>query len=169
MHDFMWLRDAVPKKFPHMRVLTYGYDSHLPNSESFQTIHNISLAFVNKIRSLGFTEPSTKPMLFLAHSLGGIIVKQAIVQIANTPALGRTFLPKIRRAIFFGVPSKGMLISHLLPMVKHQANEPLIQSLCESSPYLAKLDEQFHGISLTQRMAIVSVYETRKSQTPQVR
>jgi hypothetical protein len=168
MNDFMWLRDAVPKRFSCMRVLIYGYDSHLLNSESFQTIRNISLAFINKIRSLGLTEPSAKPVLFLAHSLGGIVVKQAMVQIANTPALERAFLPKVKRAIFFGVPNKGMLVSHLLPMVEHQPNEPLIRSLCEDSPYLAQLDEQFYGISFTRKMEIVSVYETHKSQTPQV-
>ena len=112
-----------------MRVLIYGYDSHLLKSESFQTISNISLAFINKIRSIGIAGPLAKPFLFLAHSLGGIVVKQAIVQTANTSALKSTLLPKVKRAIFFGVPNKGMLVSHLLPMVQHQANNLYAKAL----------------------------------------
>jgi hypothetical protein len=116
MLDFMWLRDAVPKRFNRMRVLIYGYDSHLLNSESFQTIRNISLAFINKIRSLGLAEPSAKPVLFLAHSLGGIVVKQAMVQIANTPALERTFLPKVKRTIGLNVEKMKTLTSTWAPL-----------------------------------------------------
>jgi hypothetical protein len=166
--NFMWLRDAVPRRFPQTRVITYGYDSQLLDSESFQTIRNISLALISKMSSVGFPDHSSKPIQFLAHSLGGIVVKQAIIQIANSPALERSLLPKIKKVIFFGVPNRGMRISHLLPMVKHRPNEQLVQSLREESPYLANLDEQFFGVSLTSEMDVVSVYETLKSQIPMV-
>jgi triacylglycerol esterase/lipase EstA (alpha/beta hydrolase family) len=98
------------------------------------------------LREVGLATPSSKPFLFFAHSLGGIVVKQALVQIANSPDPERTLLAKVKRVIFFGVPNRGMQISHLLPIVKHRPNEPLIQALCNESPYLAKLDEQFFGI-----------------------
>ena len=167
-NNFMWLRDAIPKRFDQMRVLTYGYDSQLLRSESFQTIPYISLAFISRMRSVGLAEHSAKPILFLAHSLGGIVVKQAMVQMANSPHLELTLLPKVKGVVFFGVPNRGMLISHLLRMVEHRANEPLIQTLRKESPYLAGLDEQFFGVSLTREIDIMSVFETHRSQIPQV-
>ncbi|EXJ73272.1 uncharacterized protein A1O5_03032 [Cladophialophora psammophila CBS 110553] len=165
--DFMWPRDALPKRYPRMRVLMYGYDSRLPNSASFQSIPDISLGLVAKLRSVGLAEPSTKPILFLAHSLGGIVVKEALAQIANS-SLEETWMPKFKCAIFFGVPNRGMKISHLLPMVQHQPNEPLVKSLAEGSPYLEGLDAQFCGISSMRNIEIVSIYETQKSLTPKL-
>jgi triacylglycerol esterase/lipase EstA (alpha/beta hydrolase family) len=144
-----------------MRVLTYGYDAQLLEGESFQTIYNISLAFTARLRSVGLATPSSKPFLFIAHSLGGIVVKQALVQIANSPDLERTLLAKVKQVIFFGVPNRGMQISHLLPIVKHRPNKPLIRALCKESPYLAQFSEQFLAISLTREMDLVSAYETR--------
>lgn len=151
-----------------MRVLTYGYDSHLLGSQSFQSIREISLALITKMRSIGLAEPSSKPLLFLAHSLGGIVVKEAIARIANSPPLEATFMWKVKRVIFFGVPNRGMRISHLLPLVEQQPNEPLVQTLAEGSSYLEHLDAQFYGISSMRQVDLVSIYETHKSPTPQV-
>jgi triacylglycerol esterase/lipase EstA (alpha/beta hydrolase family) len=113
------------------------------------------------LRSVGLATPSSKPFLFIAHSLGGIVVKQALVQIANSPDLERTLLAKVKQVIFFGVPNRGMQISHLLPIVKHRPNKPLIRALCKESPYLAQFSEQFLAISLTREMDLVSAYESR--------
>jgi hypothetical protein len=164
----MWLRDAIPKRFNHMRCLTYGYDSQVCGSESFQTISNLALALIHRMRSIDLLGRSAKPVLFLAHSLGGIVLKETIVRLANNPALEATFLPRVNSIILFGVPNRGMEISHLLPMVEYRSNEPLIQSLCKDSPFLAQLDEQFYGITLQRNMEIISIYETHKTQIPQV-
>lgn len=151
-----------------MRVLTYGYDSQLLRSQSFQSIQEISLGLITKMRSVGLGEPSSRPVIFIAHSLGGIVVKEAITCIANSPPFEATLMPKIKGVIFFGVPNRGMRISHLLPLVEHQPNEPLVQSLREGSFYLEHLDARFHGISSMRQIDLVSIYETQKSPTPKV-
>jgi hypothetical protein len=33
-HRYMWLRDFLPKDLPHVRVLTYGYNSQLRRASS---------------------------------------------------------------------------------------------------------------------------------------
>lgn len=38
----MWLRDSLAKDIRHMRILTYGYDSGIINSESVQTIRDLA-------------------------------------------------------------------------------------------------------------------------------
>ena len=45
-------------------------------------------------------------------------------------------LESIYGAIFFGVPSQGMEIAHILPLVAGQANEYLLRSLGKESQIL---------------------------------
>ena len=74
----------------------------------------------------------------------------------------------VRGMILFGVPNKGMTMSHLLPMVLGQPNVALVNALSPQSIYLSDLDEQFSGIALQRRMRIISIYETKRSQIPKV-
>lgn len=168
----MWLRDTLPTAFPNMRVMLYGYDTQLIQSESFQTIPNLASSLLHQLHAFGFFEPSAVPIIFIAHSLGGIVVKETLSQIANLSDVeegDQMFLSKVKQVVFFGVPHQGMMISHLLPMVKGQPNEAIIHALSVNSPYLRSLDEQFLGLTLTREFDVISVYETHKSQTPQVR
>jgi hypothetical protein len=48
----MWLRDSLPHDIPGLRVLIYGYDTHLHNSESFQDLEAISSSFRTALRAI---------------------------------------------------------------------------------------------------------------------
>jgi alpha-beta hydrolase superfamily lysophospholipase len=89
----MWLRDSLPNRFPSFRVLTYGYNSQLAKSESFQDHEAIASTFrslLGGIRSHDIAkatfqsrtnrsqEPlaARKPIILIAHSLGGLVIKQ---------------------------------------------------------------------------------------------
>lgn len=69
--NFMWLRDGLPKDLPSVRTIIYGYDTGLTESRSFKSIHDIALKLVNRLTSVGFGWLSSKPTIFLCHSLGG--------------------------------------------------------------------------------------------------
>ena len=58
--------------------------------------------------------------------------------------------------------------SNLLPMVKGYPNEALINALSPESHYLVDLDDQFSGMTSIRKLRLVSVYETRRTQTVQV-
>jgi hypothetical protein len=136
-------------------------------SESFQTIDDIAIAFIHKLKSVNRSSLSAKPLLFLAHSLGGIVLKHALVLLANSENL-KFMLDTVNGAIFFGVPNRGMNMSHLLPMVEGQPNVSLIRLLSPDSQYLSDLDEQFSSISTFRNVLILSAYETKRSQTTKV-
>lgn len=163
----MWLRDALPQSLLTARVIIYGYDTNLIGSQSVQSIEDIAISLIAKLRSIGNTLPSARPTMFLAHSLGGIALKQALVHLAYEKR-HNIFLSKIKKIIFFGVPNRGMKVAHLLSMVQGRPNESLVQLLREGSEYLSFLDERFSGISLIRKMHLVSVYETQRSQVPLV-
>lgn len=48
----MWLRDSLPHDLPGIRVLIYGYDSHLAGSNSFQDLEAIASSFRTSIGSI---------------------------------------------------------------------------------------------------------------------
>ncbi|KAI9736325.1 MAG: hypothetical protein M1834_001211 [Cirrosporium novae-zelandiae] len=165
---FMWLRDQLPRDLPQTRNIIYGYDTQLVMSQSFQTINDLAISFIVKLKSSGRSLDSAKPVVLLAHSLGGIILKQALVLLANGTDLERAILHEIQGIIFFGVPNKGMEMSHLMSMVEGQPNTVLVEPLCRDSGYLSELDNQFNGITLLQDIRVISVYETKLSHITQL-
>jgi hypothetical protein len=174
--SYMWLRDSVPQ-IPGVRMVTYGYDSRLIGSHSVQTTEDIARAFVVKLRSVKSIVAEGKPLVFLAHSLGGIILKNAIVYLAGKElnssqikAIGvgdreRDILRLIRAMYFFGVPNKGMYMSHLLPMVQGRPNENFVKLLTKKSRYLTELDDAFGRIAKELHFQVFSIYETGLSHT----
>jgi hypothetical protein len=162
----MWLRDALPPDVPSIRTILYGYDTTLGGSESFQTIQDIAISFVALLATARPAVLSTKPMLFLAHSLGGIILKHALLEMANSEPR-RYIFDGVRAVIFFGVPHKGMEIKHLRAMICDQPNGTLVSDLSSESSYLRILDDQFSGLAL-QSVRVFSIFETKQSPTVRV-
>jgi hypothetical protein len=48
----MWLRDSLPYDLPGVRILTYGYDSHLSGSQSFQGMEALATEFRTHIAAI---------------------------------------------------------------------------------------------------------------------
>jgi hypothetical protein len=48
----MWLRDSLPYDLPGVRILTYGYDSHLVGSQSFQGVEALATEFRTQIAAI---------------------------------------------------------------------------------------------------------------------
>ncbi|KAM3429156.1 hypothetical protein MY4824_008411 [Beauveria thailandica] len=78
----MWLRDSLPygitdkvTKRPMARVIVYGHRSHVAHSTTIQGYSDISASFLHSLRPLAAETPTT-PIMFIGHSLGGIIIKQ---------------------------------------------------------------------------------------------
>lgn len=76
-----WPRDLLPDALPNARILTYGYDTHLrhhfqgPGPKS--TVYDMAWNFLLQLGAERDAH-SSRPLLFVAHSLGGILVKEAL-------------------------------------------------------------------------------------------
>ncbi|CAG9990569.1 unnamed protein product [Clonostachys byssicola] len=163
---FMWIRDELPRSIPGVRTIIYGYDSQLLGSQSFQTIGDISLGLLPQLHAGGWSLTTSKPIIFLAHSLGGIVLKDAIVLMADRENFS-PILNNIKGIMMFGVPSLGMHQSHLQAMVEGQANETLVQDLSREngSSYLRQLNKAFDGLSFLKTTCIYWAYETQETPT----
>ncbi len=71
--------------------------------------------------------------------------------------------------IFFGVPNRGIRISHWLTMFNNQPNEGLVLNLAPDSHYLRSLHDRFGRVfNKFQASRVVSVYQTLNSKTAKV-
>ena len=162
---YMWLRDALPHDLPGARVLTYGYDTRLAESSNFQNLEDIALTFRASLRIALSRSPPERPLIFIAHSLGGLVLKQALIQIASGDGVDRRIFESTYGILFFGVPNHGMDISSLLAMVDSQPNLPFLTMLSKHSGNLQGLVERFRTEFDFKDSQIISFYETCASRT----
>ncbi|KAF8243918.1 hypothetical protein K440DRAFT_560321 [Wilcoxina mikolae CBS 423.85] len=157
----MWLRDALPEDVDGLRVLTYGFNSGLVESTSIASIQSYAKEFL--LGLVGARDDVDRPLVFVAHSLGGLVVKQALVEAASGEALHLNILKSTAGLLFFGVPNRGLSIESFLPMVHGQPNEFFVNSLQPESTYLDVLHQGFCRHFTFKDSEIVSFFETRSS------
>lgn len=166
--DFMWLRDQLPKDRPSYRVMCYGYDSALIDSNSFQTIDHLALNFAKQLVDMRVTSNARNPIIFLAHSLGGIVLKGALAYLARGSDIYVSTLEAVKIVMLLGVTNTGMYVSHLRALTKAQPNDQLVEDLSYESSYLRSLDERFSNHSKLRDIKLLAAFETKTSPTATV-
>ncbi|KAI1013658.1 hypothetical protein LB503_010485 [Fusarium chuoi] len=162
---FVWLRDALPSDISNARILTYGYDTKLSKSSAFQNLTDLGRALQIDLEDI-YDPNQPRSILFIGHSLGGLVVKEAVRLLQEEP-LGSDFpiLNAISGFAFFGVPHRGLEVECLIPLVKDNPNRALLESLNKNSSLLDHLQNDFSKISKARGLSVVSFYETEKSPT----
>ncbi|KFZ08657.1 hypothetical protein V501_05861 [Pseudogymnoascus sp. VKM F-4519 (FW-2642)] len=165
----MWLCDSLPRGLLGAQIMIYGYDTQLHGSASFQDIESLASSFRASIaaqRAPGSTNSQMKtvPLIFIAHSLGGLIVKEAMIQMKNDKK-HHDLLESIYGGLFFGVPSQGMKVASLVPMVAGQPNQALLHTLGKESHFLRNQSRDFPKAFDRKDSEIFCYYETEMSRT----
>jgi hypothetical protein len=71
---FLWLRDSLPQYAPRSRIYLYEYEF----KASIDEFKDLAIAFLETVKTLQ-EETKNRPILLLAHSAGGLVIKQALV------------------------------------------------------------------------------------------
>ncbi|KAF3896736.1 LipA and NB-ARC domain-containing protein [Trichophyton interdigitale] len=74
----MWLKDLLPASLPNARIMTFGYNSKFTNFTGDQDLRCICETLLAEIVDLRANVSPMRPVVFVCHSLGGIIVKKAL-------------------------------------------------------------------------------------------
>ncbi|GAW21984.1 hypothetical protein ANO14919_115150 [Xylariales sp. No.14919] len=101
----LWLRDELPHHIPHSRVLLYQYNSTAVYGKDQSTFVDKANAFLESIRlkRRGYEQ---RPLLLLGHSLGGLLIKQALINAFNNEKYEKVRLAT-KGLAFFATPHGG--------------------------------------------------------------
>jgi hypothetical protein len=170
-NGYFWLRDAVPEAFPGARVYSYGYPANIFMSletggfDDFARGLLLEISLERKSKEL-----QRRPIIFICHSMGGIVVKQAI----NITVIDKEY-EKLRTALvgimFMATPHRGAGSAAMFSAVASILNLPtlgrtpktrsdLIKSLEKGSPELLDVARNFRHH--TDDFKFFTYYETCK-------
>ncbi|CAG7853599.1 Nuclear distribution protein PAC1 {ECO:0000255/HAMAP-Rule:MF_03141} AltName: Full=Lissencephaly-1 homolog {ECO:0000255/HAMAP-Rule:MF_03141}; Short=LIS-1 {ECO:0000255/HAMAP-Rule:MF_03141}; AltName: Full=nudF homolog {ECO:0000255/HAMAP-Rule:MF_03141} [Serendipita indica DSM 11827] len=167
----LWLRDLLPSALPNARVLTYGYDADTRSREcvSTQTIRQHADGFAKALARKRTADPR-RPVIFIAHNLGGIIVKWALVICHNQNLASkgdlRDILVSTHGVLFFGTPHSGMdntlleTINRLASMYM-KTTDGILKDLREHSSELATIQSLY--VEASEKIASVFFCEEYKT------
>ncbi|KAF8517759.1 hypothetical protein BU17DRAFT_91618 [Hysterangium stoloniferum] len=160
-NGILWLKDLLPQRLPNARIVTYGYDASTGSQSKKidETLYGHAENFISRLALLrDSTTTTTRPIIFIAHSLGGIILKFALIH-ANQ--CNESHLPHHKQIIllaigilFFGTPHQGtavalsasqMLLVHL--PVDENTGHALLRNLAINSEQLEIQLSLYNGIS----------------------
>lgn len=78
----LWLRDDLPEALPEARIYLYEYDSTAVYGKDRGTFIDKANALLEAI-TLKRQNATQRPLLLLGHSLGGLLIKQALINAHN--------------------------------------------------------------------------------------
>ena len=110
-------------------------------------------------------QESKRPLIFIAHSLGGIIVKQALVWAHRDPRY-KLIKDHTLGIVFFGTPHQGSgkanygkILANVAAGVMHKPKSRLVHALQSNSDTLMKLTSEFKYEA--DNIKIMTFYETK--------
>jgi hypothetical protein len=109
------------------------------------------------------------PIVFLAHSLGGLVIKQALLYLSKQSQMdeeSQNTFQSVYTMLFFGVPCKGLDVETLAAMANGQSTEGFLSDLRNNSPMLDDLTQSFLNVFDSRPwIEIYSFHETVASRT----
>ncbi|KAI0547904.1 hypothetical protein F4679DRAFT_552524 [Xylaria curta] len=168
-----WPQDLLPLTVKDARILTYEYDTHIRHvfdgQISQNSVYDISWDFLMAIEAQR-KEYVSRPIIFIAHSLGGIVAKEMLRR-SDGCHDSRQFLRSIaestRGIIFFGTPHGGADPRGFLLRIAERAvkaagfsvNEKIVSTLLPSSERLRELRDDFGPLAMRYHWIIHSFQE----------
>ena len=106
-----WPKALLPPNLTKARILTWGYDAYIVRksvASSNRLIDHVMNLLNDLTTNRTCCNASTRPLIFVAHSLGGLICKEAILLSRNNPEPHlRAIFDHTKGIIFMGTPHKG--------------------------------------------------------------
>ncbi|KAI0550041.1 hypothetical protein F4679DRAFT_544620 [Xylaria curta] len=168
--DLFWPLTFLPLE-PDLclsRILTFGYDASFGKSTSVATsvldfakdlLFDLKYA---KDSNLDDLDMGKVPLIFVVHSMGGLIVKEAYMQGQHDPEY-EAIVKAVSAITFIATPHRGTNLAQTLNRILDSTvlinSKQYVADLVKNSPTLQKLNEQFRHIA--PKLDIVSFYETQ--------
>ncbi|KAK0717518.1 hypothetical protein B0T26DRAFT_298556 [Lasiosphaeria miniovina] len=155
-----WPCDLLPSMCPRARIVMYGYDTmitkYMTSATSQNTIysHAKDLLFALCRESERELDPD-RPLIFVAHSLGGIVVKEALAASSvSADSQQKNIVESLAATVFLGTPHRGSLdfaaagerARFLISALGAQTAPTMLQALGLKTTDLERAQESFSGL-----------------------
>ncbi|XP_058466762.1 protein SERAC1 isoform X2 [Malaya genurostris] len=169
--SFCWPMEWLPKDFPNIRVIGLNYDSSLsqwsasgcPCEKYDGKLEKRATEFLRKLSKSNIGQD--RPVVWVGHSMGGLLIKSIIVQAAENddPAV-RRIAHNSRAIMFLGTPHRGSAVAKLKQHTSALVWPSVeVRELEQNSKQLLHLNNSFLKAigSFGRKPEIVSVCEGR--------
>lgn len=160
-----WPKDWLPDDVPFIRVIGINYDTNLsmwtslcPIESAKATMAGRSEEYIKKLLTAGIGK---RPMIWVCHSMGGLLVKKMLVDEWKNGDKNNV-CKNTRSIVFYSTPHRGSRVAALkqaTQMVLWPSIE--VQELREESPQLLKLHNEFLDMLKEYPIEIISFSETK--------
>ncbi|KAH8796346.1 hypothetical protein BGZ57DRAFT_746706, partial [Hyaloscypha finlandica] len=155
-----WPLELLPGTHEDIRILTYGYDSHVSHwftgPANKMTIATHGRSLLNDL-ARERQDSRGRPMIFVAHSLGGLVVKEALIEARKQKYHNHLneIYSSCEAIIFFGTPHRGsgaakwaVLLGNIASAAQFDTNIGIARDLDPSggSDKLEELRRDFNDI-----------------------
>ncbi|KAK0642946.1 hypothetical protein B0T16DRAFT_174379 [Cercophora newfieldiana] len=110
----MWLRDYLPSH-PHLqpsRVMTYGYSSRLGDDRNASGVAEWASSLLAAVSCVRVTEQErSRPIIFVCHSLGGLVAREAMIELGREPSLYPGLSLRHCGLLFLSTPHSGVTLA----------------------------------------------------------
>ena len=169
-----WPTDLLPAQCPGARILVYGYETktirgllRATNKTGIFALGQDFLYDLQRERSGG----PRKPIIFVAHSLGGVLVKEmlssAVVESEETPGFSG-IVEDTKAILFLGTPHRGSDTADLGTIARRivsafgvDTNRKLLDSLGLRNEDLDRNHKSFTNIWDKRRFRVKTFQESR--------
>ncbi|KAL8330826.1 hypothetical protein RB593_001671 [Gaeumannomyces tritici] len=160
-HSTPWPGTLLSQKLKNARILTYGYDAYVLRRSvaSNNRLSDHAKNFLNDLTTdRASCEARSRPLIFVAHSLGGLVCKEAILHSRNHPEPHlRNIFDCTKGIIFMGTPHKGswmadwgQISAKAVGLVK-STNKSLMEILETKDQFLESIQGRFLDMIREQR------------------
>jgi hypothetical protein len=148
------------------RIMTFGYAAGGHNTRLRLDIEDVAWKLIHSLEGArAAPEQRDRPIIFVAHSLGGLIVKKAMA-ISNNNVHLRHILWAVKGVIFLATPHLGSRMANVAYVAYKALHFPtdreadqLIKALKLRSPELSIIGKEFGQIADLRNLSISSIYE----------
>lgn len=149
--------------------MAFGYDSSVLLGKSRMTINDFAVELTTRLE-LEREKPQerNRPLIFICHSLGGIVFKEFLVHVSLQLDDCRHLAQSVAGVVFMGTPHRGSKIAspaQLLARIVNVATlgslvrTDLLRALEVSSAELETISR--HATLLLKSLAVISFYEQK--------
>ncbi|XP_029983887.1 protein SERAC1 isoform X1 [Sphaeramia orbicularis] len=159
-----WPKSWLAADCPNLRILSVEYDSHLSDWMSKCPAENQrkSLAFRSQelLQKLKVAGVGQRPVVWVAHSMGGLLVKKMLLDAAEDPDM-QELLKNTKGIMFYSVPHHGTFMAEYSVNVRYLLFPSIeVRELCKDSPALRNLNETFLDMAKEKEFKVLSFAET---------